>query len=140
MIKTCLRLNDQIINIGPWDEQVVKVLVTPAEYDQEGNVTQEDVYEDRVINPLPEGAETVELDVEYGPDRGWYVVGSDNHPTEIEQLQQRLDASETELTNTQIALADTYEQLLAAQTETTNVQLALTDVYEQLIALQGGAA
>lgn len=47
---------------------------------------------------------------------------------------------ETELTNTQLALADTYEQLLSTQDENTNTQLALVDVYEQLLALQGGTA
>jgi hypothetical protein len=49
-------------------------------------------------------------------------------PTEIESLKD-------ELTNTQIALTDTYEQLLASQDETTSVQEALVDVYEQLLAL-----
>ncbi|MNW44379.1 hypothetical protein D3C74_216110 [compost metagenome] len=50
-------------------------------------------------------------------------------PSELERLQ-------TELTNTQVALTDTYEQLLAAQEETTSTQVALTDVYEQLLNVQ----
>ncbi|MOA24042.1 hypothetical protein D3C78_1447030 [compost metagenome] len=50
-------------------------------------------------------------------------------PTELERLQ-------AELTSTQVALTDTYEQLLAAQEETTSTQVALTDVYEQLLNVQ----
>ena len=41
-----------------------------------------------------------------------------------------------DLAMTQIALADTYEQLLSSQAETTGLQLALVDVYEQLLELK----
>lgn len=50
-------------------------------------------------------------------------------PTELERIQ-------TELTNTQVALTETYEQLLVAQEETINTQNALSDVYEQLLTMQ----
>lgn len=49
-------------------------------------------------------------------------------PTEIELLQD-------ELTSTQLALTDTYEQLLISQDETTAVQEALVEVYELLLTL-----
>ncbi|MNK90322.1 hypothetical protein D3C87_1103680 [compost metagenome] len=50
--------------------------------------------------------------------------------------EEKLAAAEAEITNTQVALADTYEQLLKSQEETTQTQIALTDVYETLISLQ----
>lgn len=54
--------------------------------------------------------------------------------TNLTQMQQ-------ELTNTQLALADTFEQLATSQQETTNLQLAVADLYEQLTSVtsaQGG--
>lgn len=64
-------------------------------------------------------------------------------PEEIEELTKpqpeeptELDLLRDELTNTQVALTDTYEQLLIAQEETTSTQIALTDVYEQLLNVQ----
>lgn len=82
-------------------------------------------------------------------------------PTELELLTDRVEVVETESTNTQLALVEsydevlknqedinttqlgltsTYEELLAAQQETTDAQLALVDVYEQLLALQDQVA
>lgn len=54
--------------------------------------------------------------------------------TNLTQMQQ-------ELTNTQLALSDTFEQLATSQQETTNLQLAVADLYEQLTSVtsaQGG--
>jgi len=48
--------------------------------------------------------------------------------TDITQIQQ-------ELTNTQLALTDTFEKLTASQQETTNLQLAVADLYEQLASM-----
>lgn len=60
---------------------------------------------------------------------------SNSQPTtDITQIQQ-------ELTNTQLALTDTFEKLTASQQETTNLQLAVADLYEQLASItsdQGG--
>lgn len=60
---------------------------------------------------------------------------SNSQPTtDITQIQQ-------ELTNTQMALTDTFEKLTASQQETTNLQLAVADLYEQLASMtsiQGG--
>lgn len=82
-------------------------------------------------------------------------------PTELELLTDRVEVVEIESTNTQLALVEsydevlknqedinttqlglttTYEELLAAQQETTDAQLALVDVYEQLLALQDQVA
>lgn len=85
MMKTCVIHNGQIINIGEWDEQIQPFEVglrevSPAEYDADGNLIKEavtePVYEDRVTNPLPEGAEIVEIDVTQDADGGW-VPASD---------------------------------------------------------------
>lgn len=52
----------------------------------------------------------------------------ENTPSEIEEMQK-------DLTETQLALADTYEQLLKSQNEVTSVQEALVEVYEELLLL-----
>lgn len=41
-----------------------------------------------------------------------------------------------EVTSTQLALADNYEQLLSAQQDATNAQLALADLFELTLSLQ----
>ncbi|AIQ29376.1 hypothetical protein P40081_15375 [Paenibacillus sp. FSL P4-0081] len=51
--------------------------------------------------------------------------------TEIEQVRE-------ELAQTQMALTDTFEQLLSAQDEATSAQLALVDLYELVLPLIGG--
>lgn len=63
----------------------------------------------------------------------WEVVKdidtSEPHVTdEVESLK-------VELINTQLALIETYEQLLSAQEESTYTQQALVDVYELLLGL-----
>lgn len=76
MLKKCIVLNGQVINIGPWDYQYERVEVEPAEYDEEGNLVKEAVYEEIARNPLPEGAEEVEIEVCQAEDGGW-VPASD---------------------------------------------------------------
>ncbi|MDQ0195811.1 hypothetical protein [Paenibacillus wynnii] len=49
-------------------------------------------------------------------------------------LSEKVKTLESDVLNTQMAFADTFEQLLSAQAETTSMQLALVDVYEQLLA------
>jgi hypothetical protein len=51
--------------------------------------------------------------------------------TEIEQVRE-------ELAQTQMALTDTFEQLLSAQDEATSAQLARVDLYELVLPLIGG--
>lgn len=63
-----------------------------------------------------------------------YQEAEANNPpqlTEIEQVRE-------ELAQTQMALTDTFEQLLSAQDEATSAQLALVDLYELVLPLIGG--
>lgn len=71
MLKTCVVLNGEIINIGPWDYRVEPVEVEPAEYDKDGNLVKEAVYENIARNPLPEGAVEVEMEVCQADDGSW---------------------------------------------------------------------
>lgn len=91
MMKTCVVLNGNIINIGEWDYQIQPFELSPAVLDEEGNVVTEAVYEDRATNPLPVGAVLEERDFEYDSERGWYEVGTSapsspqDRITELEQ-------------------------------------------------------
>ncbi|WP_328804425.1 hypothetical protein [Paenibacillus apii] len=78
--------------------------------------------------------ETLELEFSY-PDPNQEETQT---PVFQKALSVRVAELNEELTNTQLALADTYEQLQSSQEETTNTQIALVDIYEQLLALQGG--
>ena len=89
MIKKCVVLNGKVINIGEWDYQKQKVLVSPPEYDKDGKLIKETVYEDKIMNPLPEGATVEERDFEYDLDRGWYEVGTEVK-YEIVELKKQL--------------------------------------------------
>lgn len=72
MIKSCVLLNGQVINIGDWDYQYEQVEVTPAVVDEE---TKEIItpaeYETVARNPLPEGAIIEEVEVTQNADGGW---------------------------------------------------------------------
>lgn len=93
MIKKCYVLNGKVINIGEWDYQIQQREVKPPEYDEEGNIVKEAVFEDKVMNPMPEGAVIEERDFEYDTDRGWYEVGKLIEPTS----QERIEALEAAL-------------------------------------------
>jgi len=60
-------------------------------------------------------------------------------PVHEPALTAQVAALQEEMTNTQVALAETYEQLLASQDETTTLQVALVDVYEKLLLITEGA-
>lgn len=53
-----------------------------------------------------------------------------------ENTETRLAQTQSELTDVQQALADTYEQLALTQLENTNTQAAMSDLYEQLLLVQ----
>lgn len=56
-------------------------------------------------------------------------------PTQEQQvftLTQEVDATNNELTQTQIALVEQYEENLALQEEVTMTQLALVEIYENM--------
>ncbi len=88
MIKKCYILNGEIINIGEWDSQKQPVEINSAEYDEEGNILKEAVFEDKEINPLPEGVIEEERDFEYDADRGWYEVGTEAPKTPQQQIEE----------------------------------------------------
>lgn len=76
MMKSCVILNGQIINIGEWYYQIQSVIISPAELDTEGNVITEAVYEDQITNPLPVGATSEQRDIVESPDGGLIEVGT----------------------------------------------------------------
>jgi hypothetical protein len=80
MMKDCVILNGQIINIGPWDYQIKQVQVDGDE--------ENPVYEDRESNPFPVGATIEQRDVDFSDERGWYEVGTVQPPSVEEQLKQ----------------------------------------------------
>lgn len=58
--------------------------------------------------------------------------------SQIGILQKQMAEVQTELTDTQLALVEQYEENLALQEEVTNTQLALTEVYETMLAAEAG--
>ncbi|WP_438497187.1 hypothetical protein [Paenibacillus sp. IHBB 3054] len=80
------------------------------------------------VNP-----ETEELEFFYGP------LDPVETPVYQKPLTEQIKDLTTELSSTQMALADNYEQLLSAQTEAVSAQLALTELYELVLPLTGGA-
>lgn len=102
MLKNCvIDANGEIINYGDWDYQYQSVEITPAEYDESGNVIIEAVYENQAQNHFPTGATIEEIDMDYTPDRGWFKVGT----TEIDPDQEIAEA---------ITSAKTLEELKKA--------------------------
>lgn len=102
MIKDCVTLNGQVINIGPWDYMIQQVQVgerelEPAEYDEEGNLIKEAVveplYEDQVTNLLPEGAIVEQMEVSQTADGGFKAESADS----AVRLQVAKDAKIAEL-------------------------------------------
>ncbi|MEC0170457.1 XkdW family protein [Paenibacillus graminis] len=115
------------------------------------------------IKPPEEGEKPVEgIHYRYGIDYNLLTVGEDYDivergpyiavwnldkpkPTETElqaawKAYQEAEANKppelTEVETLQLALADTYEQLLAAQGDATSAQVALADLYELTLRLQ----
>lgn len=88
MMKTCVVLNGDVINVGEWDYQKQTVVVTPAEFDEEGYIIEEAVYEEVAMNPQPEGATIEERDFKYSEEHGWRETGWVPPLSELEKLQQ----------------------------------------------------
>lgn len=59
-----------LINIGEWDPMTEQVEVQPAQYDDEGNLIAEAVYETVERNPIPPGAFCEEREVIQTEDGG----------------------------------------------------------------------
>lgn len=112
MRKECVILNGRVINIGPWDYQYQMVQVGE---DEEGNP----IYEERAMNPMPEGAVIEEREIEIGPDGGLYVVGEprpESPEQKIARLESELAATREENLTAYEAIAELYEMFLANQT------------------------
>ncbi|MEK3718878.1 XkdW family protein [Paenibacillus sp. FSL R7-0333] len=119
------------------------------------------------IKPPEDGEEPVEgVHYRYGIDYNLLIEGEDYdliergphiavwkldapQPTEAElqaawEAYQEAEANKppelTEVETLQLALADTYEQLLTAQGDATSAQVALADLYELTLALQSDVA
>jgi len=88
--KECVLLDGKIINIGPWDYG-----------------------SDSETNPLPAGAEVLDLEVYQNDDGGWYAEGYDqpSMPSELDLLKQRLAGSEAETAALNLAVIDLWETL-----------------------------
>lgn len=89
MLKECVVLNDQVINIGPWDYQVQQVEVGQDD-------TGQPIYEDRQTNPLPDGAIVQEIEIVEGKDGGLYPADYVAPETDAEKIA-RLDSENVEL-------------------------------------------
>ncbi|MMZ48456.1 hypothetical protein D1872_101260 [compost metagenome] len=116
MIKECVVLNDEAINIGPWDYKFQQVLMSPAEYDDEGNVVKEAAYEEQITNPLPEGATIEQREIEEAPDGGLIVKGS-AQSTSDELLGQELAQIKLQSMQQQELLSNMGAELAAARLE-----------------------
>ena len=81
-----------------------------------------------VFVDIPEGAQLERMDVT-DPENPKPVF---NYlpETDIGRIQKKVADLEEELTDTQLALAEQYEENLALQEEVTNTQLALVELYE----------
>lgn len=74
MIKKCITLNGQIINIGEWDYKKQRQMVSPAEKNENGDIVKEAEYEDIVTNPLPNGTIEEDIDIVKAEDGCLYAV------------------------------------------------------------------
>lgn len=91
MMKKCwFDAHGVLIHIGEWDTQPEQIEVRPAQYDEDGNMIADTVYETVERNPIPHGAYSEERAVEQDEDGGWHVVGQPRPIT----LQERLKAAE----------------------------------------------
>jgi hypothetical protein len=109
MIKECVVLNGDVINIGPWDyyKQQVQTGI-------DGNGSP--IYEEQVTNPLPEGAATEEREIEVSPDGG-LIVKDSVQPTDNELLGQQLTDMKLQTMQQQQSIENLGAELAAARLE-----------------------
>ena len=88
---------------------------------------------------LPQGIPAIFVDIPDGAQLNRIDTTDSNNPkpifiyapdTDIGNLQVRVSQLEEELTNTQLALIEQYEENLTLHEEVTNTQLALVELYE----------
>lgn len=135
MLRKCVMLYGEIINIGDWDYQIQEVELKPARYDEEGNFLEEAICDSRITNPLPEGAKMVEIEIDEGPDGGLYPAGY-TFPKTPEQ--QRISELESEAMSLVLELTDTQTRLQHAeskldQSEADHASLLLELVSKEVI-------
>ena len=51
----------------------------------------------------------------------------------LNKLNQKCEANTGDITDTQIAVTETYEKTLATDTTVTDIQLAMTELYEMML-------
>ncbi|MGR6765347.1 hypothetical protein ACU1JV_26625 [Paenibacillus sp. T2-29] len=114
MIKECVILNGEVINIGPWDYRKQQVQ-TGVDKDQNP------IYEEQVTNPLPEGVVIEEREIEVAPDGGLIVKGS-AQPTSHELLGQQLAEMKIQTMQQTQLLASMGAELAATKLELINLK------------------
>lgn len=96
---------------------------------------------------VPQGLTCMWVDIEDGAILERIDVTDPENPTpvfsylpesDIGRLQKSVVDLESQITDTQLALTEQYEENLALQEEVTNTQLALTEVYETMLAAEAG--
>ncbi|MMZ58868.1 hypothetical protein D1872_208650 [compost metagenome] len=116
MRKECVVLNGEVINIGPWDYKIQSMQVIPAEFNEDGSVIKDAVYEEQIMNPLPEGAVIEEREIEVAPDGGLIVKGS-AQPTSDELFGQQLAEMKIQTMQQTQLLTSMGAELAAAKLE-----------------------
>lgn len=117
MMKKCVVLNGAVINIGEWDFQVTKVEVGLSE-------SGEPIYEEHVMNPLPDGSEVLELEVAQNEDGGWYAVEYQpvKTPSETDLIGQQLTQVKLQAIQQQQMISSLGAELAAAKLEIINLK------------------
>ncbi|MBD3917641.1 hypothetical protein H8B09_02670 [Paenibacillus sp. PR3] len=90
MIKPCVILNGQVINIGPWDYQIKTIEISPEMFDDNGNKIDEARFQEVVSNPLPDGAVIEELDIAEDTNGGQYVIGTAPQESNLQKIDRLL--------------------------------------------------
>lgn len=126
-------LDGRVINIGPWDEQIQRILVEPLHYDDQGNITKEAVYEYRVTNPFPEGAVIEQREIEEAPDGGLIVKGTAK-PSETDLLGQQLAAMKLQSMQQTAAVSSLGQELAAAKLTGIQQQQMISNLGAELAA------
>lgn len=109
MIKKCYVVAGEIINIGDWDYEKEQIEISQAEYDEEGNVTKEAVFEEVARNPLPVGTLEEERDFEYSEERGWFEAGKIPQSSEIQILKEENEFLKGKLQTTEHIARETSQ-------------------------------
>ncbi|AWB45268.1 hypothetical protein DCC85_14235 [Paenibacillus sp. CAA11] len=128
MIKECVLLNGQVINIGPWDYQKERVLINPGE--------DEPLFEERINNPLPEDAEIVEMEVTQSEDGGWYAKDYLPQPSELDRMGAEIVARELEALELRQQNEILGQQIVQRELEATDLKAQNEALGGQIVGLE----